>query len=544
MKAKAYDFFREVKQYVDKHGMLKPGDGVIAGVSGGADSMCLLHILCALRQEYGFELFVVHVNHGIRGADADMDQEFVRLECARMSVPFKAVREDVRALAAQWGLTQEEAGRRVRYRTFHKEAEERGCKRIAVAHNENDNAETFLFQALRGSGVWGLSGIAPVRQEEGRTIIRPLLGMARSRIVEFLESRGQAYCTDKTNFSGDYARNRIRNELLPAAADMVNAAAVSHLAQAATRMYELTSYLRGQVEEAYYKVATETCCKVGEEACCKAANEVPVYNSGEVLPETAVQSQCGDGEDGILAGTKCRNIELEISSILALPEFLQKEVLLYAVCRATGSRRDITGAHINALFSLISRGTGGCINLPGGLLAKVQYGKMYIGVGNRVEDVDLPRMGSGEVFWMQALLKGLEQNIMLGSYELSLRLIDGKSVNIRTEIEKNSRFARNCYTKCFDYDTIENILILRTKQPGDYLVINGGRNRKRLKKLLVDEKVPVELRDTLAVLAAGSHVLWAVGVRSTEGFRVTENTKQILVVELKKKGQELQWQKR
>ena len=91
---------------------------------------------------------------------------------------------------------------------------------------------------------------------------------------------------------------------------------------------------------------------------------------------------------------------------------------------------------------------------------------------------------------------------------------------------------------------IENILILRTKQPGDYLAINGGRNRKRLKKLLVDEKVPVELRDTLAVLAAGNHVLWAVGVRSTEGFRVTENTKQILVVELKKKGQELQWQKR
>ncbi len=505
MDAKAYVFLKEIKQYVDRHGMLKWGDGVVAGVSGGADSMCLLHILCALRQEYGLSLFVLHVNHGIRGADADADQEFVRRECEKLSVPFKAVQKDVPAFAAQWGCTQEEAGRRVRYLAFHRQAEDCGYKKIAVAHNENDNAETFLFQAMRGSGVWGLAGIAPIRQEEGHTIIRPLLCVSRGRITEFLAGKGQAFCTDITNNTGDYTRNRIRNELLPAAVEMVNSGAIPHLAQAAAKMYELAGFLRGQVEEAYYKAAEET-----------------LYN-------TAAK-----------AGAGCMEVVMEISSISALPEFLRREVVMYALGRVAGSRRDMTGAHVEAVLSLITRKTGGVISLPCGLFAKVSYGRLQIGTGRGMEDTSFLQMGSGEVFEIVTYPK----SFVLGNYELSLRLMDGKSVNCGAEDEKNSIIARNCYTKCFDYGTIENILVLRTRQPGDYLYINGGQNRKRLKNLLVDEKVPVNCRAGLPLLTAGSHVLWAVGVRSTEGFRVTGNTKQILVAELKKKGQELQWQKR
>ncbi len=495
-KPKAYAFCREIKQSIEKYHMLETGDGVVAGISGGADSLCLLYVLCALQEEYKLRLAALHINHGIRGEEADADEEFVRRECEKLGVVFRAVHRDVPALAAQWGMTEEEAGRRTRYEAFYHAALELGYEKIAVAHNENDSAETFLFQALRGSGVWGLSGIAPIRKEYGTTIIRPLLFVSRARIEEFLEEEGHPFCTDRTNLSKDYTRNRIRSELLPMAAEMVNAGAVSHLAQAAAQMYELSGFLQTQVEEAYQRAVREE-------------------------------------------GAENKEISIDISVYKQLPSFLQREVVFRAVGRAAGGQRDIARTHIEAVCNLICAQTGRRISLPHEIFAVRQYGQVLIAPREGREH-KMPQLDPESYFCVDTIPKVLT----FGQYELNLYLSKGNLTVRCAENEKNSLNERNCYTKCFDYDKIENILILRTKRPGDYLQINGGTHRKRLKDLFTDMKVPGEYRERLPLLTMGSHVLWAVGVRSSEGFLATENTKQILVVELKKRGKKLQWQKK
>lgn len=615
MNKNAYAFYKKVRQYIEKHQMLAPGDGVVAGVSGGADSMCLLQLLCALRGEYGLRLAVVHVNHGIRGEAADEDEAFVRRECEKRGVLFRAVYADVPALAAEWSCPEEAAGRRVRYAAFRTAAAEYGCGRIAVAHNKNDNAETFLFQALRGSGLWGLSGIAPCRtQEDGGeyfgagedgggqppapVVIRPLLCAGRAQIEEYLAAEGVDFRTDSTNLTGDYARNRIRNELLPLAERTVNAGAAEHLAAAAAEVRELSEFICGITQESYRKVAHE---EAAERKCRGAACE------------EAAGGKCRSAACGEAAERKCRSaaceetawkfcvpsepkeytVCIDIPAWRALPAFLQKEVVLYALGRAAGSRRDIGRAHVEAVCALMRGATGKSVNLPCGMLAARSYDTLRIvpehmresgglpgdigipsgqqaaegartaagthqAAGNTRSAGGLPRLAPGS----RIEIASLPASFALGEYVLTLRLEEcggpeGTAVPaevLKTEEqsapdarrmadviqnsianEKNSLNPKNCYTKWFDYGKISDTLVLRTRQAGDYIVIQKDGSKKSLKSVLIDKKVPRECREALPVLAAGSRVLWAVGVRSEEGLYVTENTKQILVAELKKK---------
>ena len=190
--------------------MAEAGDSIVAGVSGGADSVCLLLILCSLSRKLDLQLAVVHVDHGIR-QEAVEDAAYVRQLCEEMKVPFFLVKKDVPRYAAARHLSLEEAGRQIRYQAFREAAKKlngRGAVKIAVAHNANDRAETMLFHLFRGTGLTGLGSIRPVRDG----IIRPLLGLQRTEIEAYLEEEGRAYCKDKTNEEDTYTRNRIRRQ--------------------------------------------------------------------------------------------------------------------------------------------------------------------------------------------------------------------------------------------------------------------------------------------------------------------------------------------
>ncbi|MBR6909442.1 MAG: tRNA lysidine(34) synthetase TilS, partial [Lachnospiraceae bacterium] len=192
---------QKVVSFIETRNMVSRGDKVVAGISGGADSICLLFLLCEIRKKTGIEIRVVHVDHGIR-KEASEDAEYVRSCCERWNVPFKLVHEDVPLMASKWGMSEEEAGRRVRYEAFEKEADEwagisGGNIKIAIAHNMNDNAETILFRLFRGTGLKGLTGIPYTRKTGGGyEIIRPLLGIQRSEIEEFLEDKGIRWVSD------------------------------------------------------------------------------------------------------------------------------------------------------------------------------------------------------------------------------------------------------------------------------------------------------------------------------------------------------------
>ena len=198
----------KVLQYVEEHHMIEKGDCIVAGVSGGADSVCLLLMLLEFRRRIAFGLRVVHINHLIR-TDAAKDAEYVREICSAEQIPFMLVEEDVCALAQQRHISTEEAGRIVRYNAFVRELGEKKGK-IAVAHNKNDCCETFLFHLFRGTSLKGLTGIQPVRDK----IIRPLLCLSRSEIEAFLRERNMPYCIDSTNLEDNYSRNIIRHHIL------------------------------------------------------------------------------------------------------------------------------------------------------------------------------------------------------------------------------------------------------------------------------------------------------------------------------------------
>lgn len=198
----------KIFSFVKKHNMINKGDTVICGLSGGADSVCLLLVLCELRKRIDFTVKALHVNHCLRGAESDRDENFCRELCERLDIPFTTVSCNVTEFAEKNTLSVEESARKLRYSLFE---ENSAGEKIATAHNANDNLETVVLNLARGSALKGLTGIPPVRDN----IIRPILTVSRDEIEEYLKEKGQNYVTDSTNLSDDYTRNKIRHKILP-----------------------------------------------------------------------------------------------------------------------------------------------------------------------------------------------------------------------------------------------------------------------------------------------------------------------------------------
>ena len=315
--------YQKVKAYVKKWHMLQKEDSVIAGISGGADSVCLLFMLLKLQKELGFALMAVHVNHGIRGAEAERDEAYVKRLCRQWNVRLKVYRENVPAYAKEHGMTEEEAGRDIRRTCFCKVLKEWGGTKIALAHHENDNVETLLWNLCRGTGIRGLGGIAPVND----VWIRPLLCVKRRKIESYLKKRGISYCTDTTNADRRYMRNRIRMDVIPYLEDCVNTESVSHMGKTMERMYELEQYILEEVGQ--YK-----------ESCTGWKNGRRIIRQTEY--------------------TK-------------IPKALRDNVLHEILCETAGRRKDIEEVHVQMLRDLFTKQVGKRIDLPYGVTAIRTY---------------------------------------------------------------------------------------------------------------------------------------------------------------------------
>lgn len=192
-----------------QYSLFSQGDRIAVGVSGGADSVALLRFLAALRPQFGWDLVVCHIHHGLRAAEADRDEHFVRALAEQLGLPCAVSRIDAAAIALRDHISVEEAGRMARYAFFAQTAGEGG--RIATAHTLDDSIETVLMNLVRGTGLRGLCGIPRIRGN----IVRPLLDCTRAEVEDYLGALGQPYCTDSTNLTDDYTRNRIRHDILP-----------------------------------------------------------------------------------------------------------------------------------------------------------------------------------------------------------------------------------------------------------------------------------------------------------------------------------------
>lgn len=227
-----------VRKTIEEHHLLKKGDKVLCAVSGGADSVCLLNVMCELKSEYDLSIFVVNVNHLIRGDEAERDSSFVKSLCKQMGIECFYREYDVKKIAKELKLGEEECGRSLRYNCFAEIANALGGAKIATAHNLNDNAETVLFRMIRGSSARGLSGIKYKRDN----IIRPLLDVPRSEIENYLTGNNILWCEDSTNKQAVYNRNRLRLHVMPEL-EKISSGAQEKIVSAAQLISEDEEYL-------------------------------------------------------------------------------------------------------------------------------------------------------------------------------------------------------------------------------------------------------------------------------------------------------------
>lgn len=238
---------KTIKDTIQDYNMFHNGDTVVVGVSGGADSVMLLHCLNTLKDEYNLNLVVAHVNHKIRKGDAENDAAFVENMCNNLGVNFHLKEAYIKDLAKEWGMGEEEAGRQVRYGFFNELAGDNG--KIVTAHNANDNVETILMRFMRGTGVNGLGGISYKRDN----IVRPLLSVSREDIEGYIEENGLTHITDKTNFESIYTRNKIRLDLIPYLKETFNPNLVNTLTTNIENYREDADYLNSQCNEWFEK---------------------------------------------------------------------------------------------------------------------------------------------------------------------------------------------------------------------------------------------------------------------------------------------------
>ena len=353
--------FLKVLEYVKSLKLVEPGDKIIAGVSGGADSMCMLQMLIELKRHLDFELIVSHVNHGIRGEEAERDAEFVEGFCTDNGLKFELANADVPKLSKEMGTSLEEAGRDFRYRFFLELALKYGANKIAVAHNSDDNAETVLFNIFRGSGIGGLKGILPKRDIKAKdgsivTLIRPVLILSRQEIEEFLKEIGQTYCTDSTNCQEEYSRNRIRNSILPMARENINANVFGHIGALSRQAAEVFEYMELETDK-------------NADALCACKD-----NSGNALG-TAVDCE----------------------RLLKLHPAIRKNLLRRAIGMEAGRLKDVEEIHIEDLDELLRKQSGKRISLPYGIVAIKEHGRILL-TKNLEDKAELPDNVDLQVF--------------------------------------------------------------------------------------------------------------------------------------------------
>lgn len=316
---------KKVKDTLSQFNMISSGEIVVAGVSGGADSVALFYNLCEYRKIVDFELKVVHVNHLIRDDAAD-DAIFVEELCKQNNVEYHLFEINIEKMAEEEHLSTEEAGRIARYKAM------RGLKadHIAVGHHRDDQAETVLLNMCRGTGLHGMKGIAPIQGD----IIRPLLFVSRDEIEKYLETKNQSFHIDSTNLTTDYVRNRLRHIIIPDLKKEINEKADVHIAELATDMCELEQYISELVNSEYQKL-------------CK--------------PDKA-----------------CDEIQISIAGLESLNIYMRRELVLRMMEELTPRRKDITRTHIGLILDLCNSDGSKSIDLPYNLEVVKIYDNLVI----------------------------------------------------------------------------------------------------------------------------------------------------------------------
>ncbi|MDP4179513.1 MAG: tRNA lysidine(34) synthetase TilS [Bacillota bacterium] len=462
---------------ITKNSLFSQGDTVIVGISGGPDSVCLVHALHYISLQFSLKVIAVHINHMLRGEEADLDESYALELCRELSIPFYSDKIDVRRMAIQESKSLEEAGRIVRYKQFEFYADKFDAQKIAVAHNRNDQVETVLMNIIRGTGLDGLKGI---QYKRGR-IVRPLLDIDRQEIEKYCKANNLSPRIDSSNLQNSYTRNKIRLELIP----FINERFNSDLTGSLLRTSEIIRDDLYFIEE-YTDMAFDKC--------------VIEQNNNKIV--------------------------LNIKILKDFHNSIKNRIVRLAIKRIKGNLNGIEKKHIDGLIELGLAGrTGSKISLPCRLQGEKSYDQLKISLlANKDKINDNNGSDKEEI---PVTIPGVTEYYSSGAF------LEAEIIERNENINKLLKVSQNSYIQYFDYEKLKTGIYLRNRKDGDYFKPYNGNGQKKLKEYFIDSKVPRDERDRKALIAIGKEVVWIIGSKTSDKFKVNENTKYILKLEFK-----------
>jgi tRNA(Ile)-lysidine synthase len=463
---------QRVLHFIRQHNLVIDKAPLVVAVSGGADSICLLHVLLELREELGVELHIAHLDHQLRGAESRADARYVANMARRLGVPATIERRDVRCHHATRGASLEETAREIRYTFLTEVARSVGTDRVVTGHTLDDHAETVLMHLIRGTGVSGLRGLQPVNSwQTGAgilTIARPLLEVNRDETSVYCRHRQLRPRLDISNVSLAPLRNRIRHQLLPLLADY-NPQIVDALVR--------TSRIAG--------------------------------DDLHLLDELAAQSWCG------VVQQQADTFIFTKTGFLGLPVSLQRSLLRRAIGELLGSPKDIEARHIEEVLLGLTLPPGSSLNLPGGLLFSVGYDRYLVGT-DQSELCPFPAL--------------------TGLYTLKIpgeTLIPGwcieASIIPPAEMEKEY----DDFTAYLRLGKVGDGVIVRSRRRGDRFKPLGMDHMKKLGEFMIDAKIPRAWRKRVPIVCSPRQVMWVVGWRIDDRLKVKDSIEEVLRLRFK-----------
>ena len=464
---------QKVLRFIQEQHLVSRKQKLVVAVSGGPDSVCLLHILHKLRRELGITLHVAHLDHQLRGTESEADARYVADLARQLDLPSTVESRDVQSYQCRQRLSPEEAAREVRYTFLAQVADAIGTNRVAVGHTVDDHIETILMHLIRGTGTRGLRGLQPKSQWQhlvsSLTVIRPLLPVSRQETEDYCQQYRLMPRIDTSNLSLSPLRNRIRQQLVPLL-QSYNPRAGEALLRAARIVSDDLSFLDEVVDRLWSKVVREQ-------------------------------------ENTII---------LDKESFLELPSALKRHLLRTGIEKLQGNLIDIETRHIEEIMAAINKPAGKKISLPEGLIFSIEYDKYLLGT-------DPAALSPFPVLESEFTLK------IPGQTQLS-----GWCVEAKITDKKGGGLSNNLLSADLDLDKVGRKLTVRARQPGDRFQPLGMSQSKKLNEFMIDSKIPHSWRRRIPVVCSPEHILWVVGYRIDERAKVAENTNQVLRLEFKR----------
>ena len=464
---------QRARHFLREQSLIRGGQKLVVAVSGGADSVCLLHLLFKLQKEMDIGLHVAHLDHGLRGAESEADARYVAELSERLGVPATVEQRDVLAYKAQQRVSLEEAAREVRYTFLAQVAESTGADRVAVGHTQDDHIETILMHLIRGTGTRGLRGLQSVSQWQPSgnrlTVIRPLLTVSREETAAYCRRHRLRPRLDTSNLSSLPLRNRIRQQLLPLLQDY-----------------------NPQITEALLRTAHIATADLAflDEAAGRLWDNVAEEQGNTVI--------------------------LHKEKFIGLPAAMKRHLLRASIERLLGNLMDIEVRHIEEIMVALDKPAGKRLSLPGGLVFSIEYDRYLLGL-------DPAALCPFPVLGAESPLK-IPGETLLPGWHISATI---------SNCEQVAKEAGD-FTACLDLDKTGTELTVCHYRPGDRFQPLGMSLTKKLGEFMIDAKIPRAWRQRVPIICSPGHILWVVGWRIDERVKVTDSTKQVLCLKFER----------